>query len=44
MPLLDTISSNKYQADLKFIKQPVKFEKLQNAEVSEPPLLGEHTN
>ena len=43
LDLNETISSEKYGGDLAFSKFPISFEKNLNAELTEPPLLGEHT-
>eukprot|EP00347_Sterkiella_histriomuscorum_P001924 403370146 len=44
MNLNQSIHSDKYgNSQLHFSKNPLHFEKLANAEMQEPPLLGEHT-
>lgn len=42
MKLTENIKSEKYKADLTFIKNPITFSSLPNAEMGEPPLLAEN--
>ena len=44
MNLTQSVASDKYQGELKFPKPPVHFSKSSSPVLTEPPLLGEHTD
>jgi crotonobetainyl-CoA:carnitine CoA-transferase CaiB-like acyl-CoA transferase len=41
--LLGSVQSTNYDKELRFVKNPIRYEKMRNVEPGDSPVLGEHT-